>query len=203
MRSVGAKILLAVNRTQKTDFELELGDSGVRIWMTHGGFDQKIVGATLAEVIADGHGFSKGELVLTHHNAFGRDIDGDMQNFLGDTGLKTDDGRKIFAIELPMVFLRVDENGNAKSTDKYLIATRIKKPPPVSASSLIVAPDSVLNKYYEDRFVITDSQTEGLSKGKVVYTDKYGGLPVRYVFNKKEIEVIRIDVDDILAIDEA
>lgn len=202
MKAIKDRILLAVNRTQKTDFEIELGNTGKKIWMTHGGFDKKVTGATLGQVVEDAGVYRKGEWVITHHNAFDRDITGDGRFFADDTGVRLEDGRMVFSIPLSMVFLALDKDGKATPTEKYLIGKRISKPVITVGGGLIV-PDAFKESYYEDRFYVLSAHESSMFRsGDVVFTDKYGGLPVRYVFNNREIEVIRIAEEDILAMEE-
>lgn len=200
MKSIKGKVLLSVIVDQKTDFEMDLGDTGIRIWMTHGGFDAKITGAVLARVEEDYEQYHKGQWVLTHHNAFTRDIN-DKKERIGDTGIKTEDRRRIYAIEENLIFLTVDKDGNAEPTDKYLIADSIDVPMP--KTELIVLPEELLRKTYNDRFIVKAAHADSMfRKGDLIYTDQYAGLRIHYVFNHKELMVIRVAEEDVLAMEE-
>ena len=199
MRSANKRqIILGVNMTQKSDYEIELVP-GVKIWMNSNfGTDKRITEPVVAVVKGlppNETGLAVNDVVVCHHNAFNR-IVGDGMKF-GDTGYTDGDGLRYFTIGQDMVYFKIDADGEPYPLSGYLIIDRIDMP----VDTMLEIPDTA-KKTFPNKFRIKkvpEGFTE-FSVGDVVYGYKYSDYEMIYNYRGKKKAVIRMKVDDVLGI---
>lgn len=193
------KILVSVNMNQKSDYEIEVG--GLILWVdSNWGADNRISKPTVARVESVGagvNGLKSGDLVLCHHNAFaGGAVSGALP---GDTGEKDGKGNRLVVINAGMVYVKLDKDLKAFPMDGYLTAERVKKE---EYSGLIITPEiAVKNDTHRFKVLEVGIGCEPVKKNDTVICFKHADYEINYNLNKKLYSVIRIRIDDVLAIE--
>ncbi len=195
MHPLKSKVLVSVNLTQKSDYEIELIE-GVNIWMdSNFGADGRIASPSVAMVVEPGEsveGLLKGDFILCHHNAFNM---GSLSgNLVGNTGEKDENGFALFVINPDMIYIRIRE-GVLMPMDGYMIAERIKQ----EQKSVII----VESKNEPCRFKVLNvgEGCEPVKEGDIVHCFKFSDYEIVYNLDKKRHSVIRIKIDDVLGIE--
>lgn len=197
-KAMRSKLVVAVNMSQKDDFEIDLAP-GIRIWMNKDwGPDGKVTNPSLAIVKSVGEGITDiepGDMILCHHNAFDRVVsNGYLHGHIGRDG-KLD----LFSLEYSMVWLKVDTDGNAHPLAGYLTVDRIEEPLPDTVLELT---DLSKGRVYQNRFKILElgPGCDDLEVGMVIETDKFSDIDVHYSWNHTERKVIRVKYSDVFLI---
>jgi hypothetical protein len=196
--------LVAVNLSQKKDFEFET-EGGLRLWTNKDfGYDGKVTQPVLAKVICVGDNvsdLSPDDIIVCHHNTFRREVNNGYMH--GDTGEKTPDNESIFAIEPYLIQCRVDpDSGDPVPLAGFALVERI---PLVYDTKHIIAVDT--EEYIPNQFrVIEAGGGKGetadivLAPGDIVITYEKSDYDIEYTYKLKPHSAVRVKYVDILAI---
>lgn len=194
MKPLKNKVLVSVNLTQKSDYEIEL-TKGVNLWMdSNFGADGRITNPCIATVVHPGgtEGLLKDDIILCHHNTF--NMGAISGNLLGDTKEKDEKGYSLFVIDPNLIYIRIRE-GEFTPLDGYMIVERIKK----EQDSVIIKPDS--NEPNRFKVVKAGVGCDPVKEGDIVVCFKYSDYEIEYNLDKKKRSVIRVKIDDVLGIE--
>lgn len=195
-KAMRGKLIVAVNLSQKDDFEIEL-TPGINIWMNKDfGTDGKVTNPTLAIVRAvspEVTDLKEGDLVLCHHNTFKSIVANGYR--LGHMG--RDGNLDLFSIDYRRVELKLDADGNAYPLKGTLIAERIEE---VVDTILIVS--DAHRKFSPIKFLICSvgEDCDMLKPGDKIVTYPKSDYEIDYTFGMKPRKIIRISYNDVLAI---
>lgn len=204
------KILLSVNASQKDDYLITL-PSGVQIWMrSNYGFDGKQTKPVLAKVYSvpdDVKDLTAGDFVLAHYNTFKRYVTEDY--LYGDTGEKDSEGLAIFSVEMAMIYLKLDEQGNAYPLPGY---TTVERVPEVIKTSLIL-PETCADKTHMTMFKVVNyggpapkmglieaEEEIDIAPDDIIICYKHSDLQINYTWLNESRSVIRVRNADINAV---
>jgi len=203
-KAIGSKVLVAVNLSQKNNFEFET-EGGLRLWTNKDfGYDGKVTQPVLARVLAVGHkvsDLSYNDIIVCHHNTFRREVNNGYMH--GDTGEKTPDNESIFAIEPYLIQCRVDpDSGNPVPLAGFALVERISI---VHDTKLVVAVDS--NEYIPNQFRVVkagggkgETADIAVTPGDIVITYEKSDYDIEYTYKLKPRSAVRVKYTDILAI---
>lgn len=194
MKPLKNKVLVSVNLTQKSDYEIEL-TKGINLWMdSNFGADGRITNPCIATVVEPGgtEGLTSGDIILCHHNTF--NMGAISGNLLGDTKEKDEKGHSLFVIDPNLIYIRI-RNGEFIPMDGYLIVERIKQ----AQGSIIIKPDS--NEPNRFKVAKVGEGCEPVKEGDIVVCFKYSDYEIEYNLDKKKHSVIRVKIDDVLGIE--
>jgi hypothetical protein len=207
MRTPRKRIVIAVNENQKTDYDLKL-KSGLVLRIKGGFGDDQIQNApTLGLVVAVGEDIDDiavGDMVLCHHITLTRyqtyDKENKGQDPYGKIHGMTWDGLSLFSVDYPLVWLKVDENGEALPLKNYSVVELIEEEKPDTFLEIVELEQRT--KAVEFKMVTPGAGCDYVKPGQVFYGYKKSNVKVRYMWNMEERVCYRIENDDIQAIKE-
>lgn len=183
---------------QKELYEIELAGGTHILMRSDFGFDNKNSKPNLAQVRRLGRGVDfvkEGDFVLCHHNAFNRENQGYIY---GDLDMRDSDGLSLFSLEKDLIWLTVTEDGKTHPLPEYMTVERLEKK---VDTTLIEIPDSV-RKTDMNLFKVVEagSLCEFVNPGDLVLCEKHSDVTIRFTWNKKVSQAIRVMYRDVLAI---
>lgn len=192
------KILVAVDLTQKEQYDYELAE-GIDIVMRQDyGFDNKVAKPVLARVVKSTKGYEmlqQGDMVLCHHNTFVMEqYPGYM---LGSLEEKDSNGHNLFVIDPSMIYLKFDPYTlHASPLPGNMIVERVEK----KIDTFLIIPDSAKKTDPNIFKVIEPGPGCDIEAGEIIYCYKHSDVEVHFNYQKKIFKVIRVRYTDVLGI---
>jgi co-chaperonin GroES (HSP10) len=198
MTPLNHKILVAVDLTQKEEYDYQLAE-GIDIVMRQDyGFDNKVAKPVLARVVqsAPGYALQPGDAVLCHHNTFVMEqYPGYM---LGSLEEKDEYGHSLFVIDPSMIYLKLDtDTQQVQPLPGNLIVERVEK----KIDTFLIVPDSA-KKTDPNIFRVIQAgpECDSVQNGDIIFCYKHSDIEVHFNYNKKIYKVIRVRYTDVLGI---
>jgi hypothetical protein len=174
MKPKNNKIIVRVDSNQKNNIQVGGIDFLLAKQYNHNNREKNPV---VCEVVTGNNQIKPGTFLLVHHTRFveysAYELGGGLYALPYDRSL----------------FARIDEDGNARSLCKNIIAERVEK-----KSSIDVAVS--YRKNYNDRVVVLNDGY-GYKKGDEIFTLPFSDYEIVYVWKGVERRVVKVFVEDI------
>lgn len=207
MKPLKNKLIVAVNLSEKDDYEVTL-KSGLKLFMrSNYGYDGRETNPVIAKVIAVGDGITDvnpDDILLVHYNSFKRVVTyapNGSELLLGDMGIKQD-GLSLFCLEYTFAWMKLDEQGNPIPLNNLLVVETIDKPELVSEVITLLNLNPVDKSYIPNTFKVVRAgvNCQYVRDGDTVICYDKSNLLIKYTFNTEMRQCYRMQYSDVLAI---
>lgn len=196
----GQRVIVAVNPYQKEVHSIDMPDGSQLELYVGSKFseDGKVSKPTLGRVISDCEDIQAGDMALFAHVVISDDKWLDVKGY-------TKGNERMYAIDKSSIIFVIRQNEDKKEAELIpvndnILCERMYFPEEVSPGGIIL---DLEPKKMEDRVRIlkVPYDMEDVKEGDVVLMYKFSDYEVKYVYNNKQQEAIRIKHRDILGID--
>lgn len=215
MKAIKKNIIVAVNLSEKAEYDIIL-PSGLKLTMRSDyGYDGKVTNPVIAHVVSVGEdveGIYPGDVLLTDYNTFTRyqkyiTISEEEQKGIEPYGqLPEKHGDlDLFTIPSNYVWAKLDTEGNPVPLPTFLVVETIDKPEIISAVLEVITVDEEEKSYIPNTFKVIRAGTECdyVHNGDTVVAWDRSNVKFNYVWNEIKHECYIMMYEDVLGIKRA